>query len=227
MASNTFSFVLQGKLAVGNAGIFTEATPEEPVVLLANDFNKNGKIDPVMGHYLQKKLVPAHPRENLNLQIIGFRKKYVTYKDYSEALFDDLFTSKEIKGAIRKEAKELRSCIAINDKKGNFNIDALPWEVQQSPVSSFLIEDYNKDGFLDLICTGNFYSNEAHQGRQDASRGTILMGNGKGNFKVLNYQTSGLNIVGDVRKSLYFKNAGLLLTFINSGKVNSYKLKTK
>jgi enediyne biosynthesis protein E4 len=212
---------------LGNEGLntFYRADAQKPVVLLAEDFDNDQKLDPVMGHYLQNRLVPVHPRENLNLQIIGFRRKYITYKDYSKAGFDDLFTDEEKNGVLRLEAKELLSCLAFGDKKGGFTFKPLPWQAQTSPIYSFVVDDFNHDGHLDVVCTGNFYANEAHQGRQDASRGTLLLGNGKGDFKTTNFQTSGLNLSGDTRKSLYFKESGTLLAFFNSGKAQTYKLK--
>ena len=212
---------------LGNEGLntFYKASANQPVVMLAKDFDNDQKLDPVMGHYLQNKLVPVHPRENLNLQIIGFRRKYITFKDYSEALFDDLFTDEEKKGALRKEVKELRSCMAMSNGKGDFDLKPLPWQVQQSPVYSFIVDDLDDDGIVDIICTGNFHPNEAHQGRQDASRGTVLIGKGKGNFEALNFEKTGLNLLGDTRKSLYFSNSSTLITFFNSGKAQSYRLK--
>lgn len=213
-------------LVLGNEGenSFYKAKSEQPVVLLAKDFDGNGRIDPIMGHYVNDKLVPVHPRENLNLQINAFRKKYTTYKDFSEAVFDDLFTENDKNGAIRKEVYELSSSIALNDGKGGFKLAKLPWEAQQSPVFSIITEDFNADGHVDLLLGGNFYPNEAHQGRQDASRGTVLLGNGKGNFSTLGFEKNGLNLINDTRKCVFIKNLNSLLVLSNSGKAQTYKL---
>lgn len=214
-------------LILGNEGLnsFYRASTDQPVVMIAKDFDNDKKMDPVMGHYLKGKLVPVHPRENLNLQINSFRKKFITFKDYSMARFDDLFTEEEKEGAIKKQAKMLLSSFALNNKKGEFEIKALPWQAQQSPVFSIISEDFNHDGKVDLLLSGRFYPNEAHQGRQDASRGVLLLGNGKGDFKAIDFENSGLNFQGDTRKSLFFKTSGTLLTFCNSGKAESYILK--
>jgi hypothetical protein len=213
-------------LLLGNEGLnsFYKASPEHPIVLLAKDFDNNNRVDPIMGQYINNQLVPVHPRENLNLQINTFRKRFTNFKDYSGVLFSDLFSENDRKGATQKEVYELRSCIALNDGKGNFRLTSLPWQAQQSPVFSIIPEDYNQDGNTDLLIGGNFYANEAHQGRQDASRGIILLGNGKGGFKPMNFEQSGLNFTGDTRKCLYFKSTGTLQVFSNSGKVQSYKL---
>ncbi len=216
-------------LVLGNEGknTFYSATPKQPLVLLAKDFDENGRIDPVMGQYVNGELVPVHSRENLNLQINAFRKKFTTYKDYSTVLLEDLFSDNDKKGALRKEVYELSSTIAINDGKGSFKLKALPWQAQQSPIFSIISKDFNSDGKTDLFLAGNFFPNEAHQGRQDASRGVILLGNGKGNFNALDFESCGLNLKFDTRRSLFFDNQNLLLAFSNSGKCLTYRLLPK
>lgn len=213
-------------LILGNEGLnsFYKANPEYPVVLLAKDFDNNNKVDPIMGQYNNGQLVPVHPRENLNLQINSFRKRFTNFKNYSTVLFNDLFSENDKKGAMQKYVYELSSCVAMNDGKGSFQLAPLPWQAQQSPVFSIIPEDYNHDGNIDLLLGGNFFANEAHQGRQDASRGTILLGNGKGGFQPITFEQSGLNFIGDIRTCLFFKSNGILQVFANSGKVQSYKL---
>lgn len=214
-------------LVLGNEGknSFYKANTQQPVVLLAKDFDGNGRIDPIMGQYIKDELVPVHPRENLNLQINAFRKKFITYKDYSTTLFEDLFSKNDQKEAIRKEVYELSSSIAINDGKGDFQLIKLPWEAQQSPVFSIIPEDFNQDGNVDLLLGGNFFPNEAHQGRQDASRGVILRGDGKGGFKAISFERNGLNFVNDVRKLIFLNKNSILLVIANSEKSQTYKFK--
>lgn len=213
-------------LVLGNEGknSFYKAKTDQPIVLLAKDFDGNGRIDPIMGQYVDNELVPVHPRENLNLQISAFRKKYTTYKDLSTVLLEDLFSDNDKKGAIRKEVYELSSSIAMNDGKGGFQLVKLPWEAQQSPVFSIIPEDFNADGHIDLLLGGNFFPNEAHQGRQDASRGTVLLGNGKGEFSTLGFEKNGLNLINDTRRCVFIKNLNILLILSNSGKTQTYKL---
>ncbi|PLK44069.1 VCBS repeat-containing protein [Emticicia sp. TH156] len=216
-------------LVMGNEGLnsFYKATSQHPIVLLAKDFDNNGRIDPVMGQYVNNQLVPVHPRDNLNLQINSFRKRYTNFKDYSGVLFDDLFSETDKKGAIEKQAYELRSCLGINTGKGGFSLTPLPWQAQQSPVFSILSEDFNQDGHQDILLAGNFFANEAHQGRQDASRGALLLGNGKGGFQPVDFDQSGLNFQGDTRQCVFFKKTGVLQVFANAGKVQSYQLQKK
>ncbi|WP_435357964.1 VCBS repeat-containing protein [Emticicia sp. SJ17W-69] len=213
-------------LVLGNEGknSFYKAKTDQPVVLLAKDFDGNGRIDPIMGQYINNELVPVHPRENLNLQINSFRKKYTTYKDYASVLFDDLLSENDKKESIRKEVYDLSSSIAINNGKGDFILSKLPWQAQQAPVFSIITKDFNQDGHIDILLGGNFFANEAHQGRQDASRGTILLGNGKGGFKAVSFEESGLNLINDIRSTVFLNKNNILLVFANSGSSQTYKL---
>ncbi|MDX1942208.1 MAG: VCBS repeat-containing protein, partial [Saprospiraceae bacterium] len=215
-------------LLLGNEGLntFYRASPQQPVQMLAKDFNQNGKVDPIMGHYLQGVCVPALPRDVLIQQMVQFRKKYTRYADYGKAAFNDLLSEKDRKDALQLQAKELRSCYAENQGQGKFILKPLPLEAQRSPIFGFLVKDFDGDGKLDALATGNFYPNEAHMGRQDASRGILLKGNGRGAFQLIPNQKCGLNLPGDTRKS-YWLDEQRFFTAVNGGNVLITKLKSK
>ncbi|MBK7870500.1 MAG: VCBS repeat-containing protein [Saprospiraceae bacterium] len=207
-------------LLLGNEGLntFYRASPQQPVQMLAKDFNQNGKVDPIMGHFLQDVCVPALPRDVLIQQMVQFRKKYTHYADYAKANFNDLLSDTDRKDALQLEAKELRSCYAENQGQGKFVLQPLPLEAQRSPIFGFLVKDFDGDGKLDALATGNFYPNEAHMGRQDASRGILLKGNGDGAFQAIPNEQSGLNLPGDTRKS-YWLDEQRFFTVVNSGAI--------
>lgn len=214
-------------LLLGNEGMntFYHASAQEPITMLAKDFNQDGKVDPIMGYYIQGTCVPALPRDALIQQMVQFRKKYTHYADYAEAKFADLFSEQDRKDALKLQAKELRSCYAENQGKGNFVLQPLPLAAQRSPIFGFLTGDFDHDGKLDALATGNFYPNEAHMGREDASRGIWLKGNGHGGFQVVPNEKSGLNLPGDTRKS-YWLDDQRFFTAVNSGTVLVSSLKS-
>lgn len=207
-------------LLLGNEGLnsFYHASPKEPVEMLAKDFNQDGKVDPLMGYFIQGTCFPALPRDALSQQMVQFRRKYQLYAEYAKVRFADLFPAADRKDAIQRQAKELRSCYAENQGNGQFVLHALPLEAQRSPIFGFLVADFDQDGQLDALATGNFYPNEAHMGRQDASRGVWLKGNGKGGFKAMPNAASGLNIAGDARKS-YWLDQQRFFTAVNGGSI--------
>ncbi len=212
-------------LLLGNEGLntFYRASPTEPIQMLAKDFNQDGKVDPIMGYFIQGKCVPALPRDALNQQMVQFRRKYALYADYAKVGFADLFNKKERADAQALQAKELRSCYAENQGNGQFVLKPLPLLAQQSPIFGFLVKDIDGDGHLDALATGNFYANEGHMGRQDASRGLWLKGNGKGGFTIVPNAQSGLNIPGDARRS-YWIDTKRFFTTINGGPILVQKI---
>lgn len=215
-------------LLLGNEGLntFYHASAQEPVMMVAKDFNQNGKVDPIMGHFLQGVCVPALPRDVLIQQMVQFRKKYTRYADYGKATFNDLLSDKDRQDALQLQAKELRSCYAENQGQGKFILKPLPLDAQRSPIFGFLLKDFDGDGKLDALATGNFYPNEAHMGRQDASRGILLKGNGRGDFQIIPNEKCGLNLPGDTRKS-YWLDEQRFFTAVNGGTVLATRLKSK
>lgn len=206
-------------LLLGNEGLntFYGASPSEPVQIMGKDFNQDGQFDPIMGYFIRGKCYPALPRESLNQQIIQFRRKYPRYADYAQVTFAELFTTKERTEAYLGQVSQLRSCYAENLGNGEFRLNPLPTLAQISPIFGFLIDDFDQDGHLDALATGNFYPNEVNMGRQDASRGLLLRGNGKGRFVAVDPATSGFRVGGDARKSYRLRPGNRIITAVNSG----------
>jgi hypothetical protein len=84
-----------------------------------------------------------------------------------------------------------------------------------SPVYAITIDDYNKDGFKDILLLGNTEKARIKIGKIDANYGTLLIGNGKGDFKYTSQPSSGLNIKGAVRDALQVNSGTLLITINN------------
>jgi hypothetical protein len=205
----------------GNEGLNTlyHASTDEPVKIIAKDFNKDGTIDPLMGYYINGICYPTLPRDALNQQVIQFRRKYQRFADYAAVTFDELLSADERKGAYQAQATYLQSAYVENLGNGKFVLHALPLPAQAAPVFGIVVHDFNHDGHLDAVLTGNFYPNEVNMGREDASTGTVLLGDGRGHFRSLDSVTSGLLIRGDARSSALLRRKNgqmLLVTAVNS-----------
>ena len=74
---------------------------------------------------------------------------------------------------------------------GRFSLSQLPLEVQTAPVEGIAVDDFDGDGNLDVLMTGNSYATEAATGRYDAFIGALLKGNGQGTFENVSVQESG------------------------------------
>ncbi|HMG94043.1 MAG TPA: hypothetical protein VK589_28480, partial [Chryseolinea sp.] len=95
----------------------------------------------------------------------------------------------------------------------SFTIKPLPLQAQVSPVFALHAMDVNDDGNLDIITAGNLFKMGARFGMAAGNFGTVLLGDGHGNFKSLSSIESGLcirgevrNIVGDKEKLIFAVN---------------------
>lgn len=205
----------------GNEGLNTlyQASLTEPVNIVAGDINKDGTVDPLLGYFIDGTCYPAAPREALNQQVIQFRRKYQRFADYAAVTFDELLTKDERQQAYEAQATYLQSAYVENRGNGQFVVHALPRPAQVSPVFGIVAHDVNHDGKLDAVLTGNFYPNEVNMGREDASVGLVLLGDGRGRFSPVNPLVSGLVIRGDTRSSALLRGSGgatYLVTAVNN-----------
>jgi hypothetical protein len=75
----------------------------------------------------------------------------------------------------------------------------LPVEAQMSPVFGACVADFDGDGKEDLFLAQNFFDTQPETPRYDAGRGLVLLGDGKGGFRALPGQESGVKIYGEQR----------------------------
>ena len=75
----------------------------------------------------------------------------------------------------------------------------MPVQVQLSTTNAISFEDFDDDGISDILIGGNFYDSKPEVGRYDASYGSLLIGDGKGGFKLMPPAQSGLILDGQVR----------------------------
>lgn len=186
---------------IGNHGINSElkASEEEPVELLAKDFDKNGSVDPVIGYYVQGESYPFPARDAIIAQMNQIRRRFPRYKDYAQIRFDQIFTKEELKGALKLKANHLKTTYLENLGDGTFRIHALPVKAQMAPVMGIFIADFNQDLFPDILLTGNRRDSELLSGYLDGSMGNMLMGNGDGTFTPVPISESGFFTLGDTR----------------------------
>jgi hypothetical protein len=96
------------------------------------------------------------------------------------------------------EARELASVVLLN-RGGRFERRLLPSEAQFSPAFSPVVADFNGDGREDVALSQNFFEVRDPLERQDAGRGLLLRGDGRGGFRALSALESGLAVYGQQR----------------------------
>ncbi|QMU28096.1 VCBS repeat-containing protein [Adhaeribacter radiodurans] len=193
----------------GNVGLNTryQASPEEPLCVHAKDYNKDGRIDPILSYYNKGKRYILHSRDDLIDQINTMRGRFPTYQSYAQAQFEDSFLPQELAGAQVLCAEWMQSSYVENLGKGKFRIQPLPREVQLAPLYGMIVDDYNKDGHLDVLAVGNSYAPEVSTGRYDAGLGWYLQGNGKGEFSSVPARKSGFVAEQDAKSLVQVSQA--------------------
>ncbi|RDC62044.1 VCBS repeat-containing protein [Adhaeribacter pallidiroseus] len=211
----------------GNVGLNTRyrATAQEPLCLYAKDYNRDGLLDPVMSYYNQGQRYILPGRDDLIDQINSMRGRFPTYRSYAEATFDKSFLPQELADAQVLCAERMESSYLENRGNGRFTIRTLPAAVQIAPLNGMVTNDFNQDGFLDVLAVGNSYAPEVVTGRYDAGLGWLLCGNGKGQFTVIPARESGFIAEGDAKALVQIKQQNgppLYLTSNNHGSLTVF-----
>ncbi len=190
----------------GNLGLnsLNRASQKEPIGLYANDFDGNGSYDAIPTTYFPdksgvRKEYTFHGREDLIKQMIIMRARFPYYKDFANASIDKLLTEEERKNALVLKANNLQSCYIENKGKGIFQLKPLPVQAQLSPLFGMVTGDFDRDGNLDVLLSGNDFGNEVMVGRYDAFNGLLLKGDGKGSFTPQTLATSGFFVPGNAK----------------------------
>jgi enediyne biosynthesis protein E4 len=213
---------------VGNNGLNYKykATPNETFDIFSKDFDNDKHKDIVLSYYNEGKQYPVRGRGCSSQQIPNIKKKFKDYESFSQATLVDVYTEKSLSTALHYQVKSFAS-IYLENKNGKFIIHQLPVEAQVSCINQIMVNDYDKDGNLDLLITGNMYNSEVETPRNDAGHGLFLKGNGKGQFKPIATTESGFFTPSDVKDmaSIKVKNSNCLLVIKNNNYLQGIKIK--
>ena len=211
-----------------------KASTNYPMTLYLNDFDKDGKDDPIITTYAMdsdgvKREYPFVSRDLLADQMIFIKNKFTTYQKYATATIEDLKASEDEEISSIKKTNFLKSAFIENLGNGDFAIRELPREAQLAPIMGTSVDDFNLDGNLDVLITGNFYMPEVGYGRYDASTGLLLEGDGKGNFNPRNFTETGFLVDGDSRSlaKLNVDGKNLMLATQNNDSLKAFSYPSK
>ncbi|MFN3848912.1 MAG: VCBS repeat-containing protein [Spirosomataceae bacterium] len=206
-------------VVVGNYGLNSQlkATDKEPMSMVYEDFDDNGRLDPILSYYIQGKNYPFYSRDELSEQLVALKKKYTSHELYSNATTEEVLTVFPTKQPKKLEANTLET-IYLENKNGGFEVKKLPIQAQFSPVFAITSTDINKDGFADLVLGGNQSHGRIRIGNIDANYGQIFLNDGKGGFRFY----SNLGVRGDVKDLKVIGNQ--LFVGVNSNKTRVFRL---
>ncbi|HEY5327987.1 MAG TPA: VCBS repeat-containing protein [Mucilaginibacter sp.] len=188
-------------IVAGNHGLNSrfKASRAKPVSMYVGDFDENGATEQIVCTYNGDKQYPMVLRHDLVGELPYLNTKYQRYDQYKEQTMDDIFGKEELQKMTKLDAYEMRSSVIMNNRNGTFTMKPLPVEAQFSTVFGLVVKDFDGDGKKDILLGGNFYQSKPEVGIYDASYGLLLKGDGKGGFKAVKPQTSGIVVKGAVR----------------------------
>ena len=163
------------------------------------DVDGNGVWDLIEGYWEpgMKKVVPWRDWKTMRGAIPMLSERFKTYREYGQASVE------EIVGAGFKGLEELRvdvlESVVLLNRGDHFEVRVLPVEAQLAPVFGVCVGDYDGDGKEDVFLSQNFFGTDLETGRYDAGRGLWLQGDGRGGFRAVPGQESGVKVYGEQR----------------------------
>src|ERR1044071_6366653 len=192
-----------GKMDIiaGNWGLNTKcrATPANPRKIYYGDFAGNDIVDTIEVYFdsRMEKEVPEREFDAVAGAMPFLRGIFPTHRAYGAAGISEVLGERLAK-ARQVSANTLASMMFLN-RGERFEAVQLPREAQFSPTFAVAVADFDGDGAEDFFLSQNFFATEPQTSRADAGRGLLLKGDGKGAFKAVPGQDSGLMIYGAQR----------------------------
>ena len=213
---------------LGNLGLNTpfKATRNEPLTIHAGDLDGSGQYHPLLSWYIQGKNSPWSARDVLLRQMPRLGKKFFKYDDYAKAALEDIVLSDVREKALVLKSSYFASSYLENLGGGKFRLKPLPAQAQIAPVNGMVIKDFDDDGNLDALLTGNSYAPDVSIGRYDAFMGLYLKGDGKGGFSHVSTSKSGFLVDSDARSLIQVytrRGNALLMSASNADKMSVFR----
>lgn len=212
-------------IVAGNLGLNSrlKASQKTPVEMYVKDFDHNGVVKQIITCPDESGTsYPMVMKPDLLRAMPSLKKKFVKYEQYAGKTIDEVIDKKDLEDAVVKKVFTAESAILRNDGKGSkFTFVPLPTQAQFSPISSIISTDYDHDGNVDLIVSGNYYDVLPEIGRYDAMKGLVLRGI-KNGFEVKSPSESGFWAEDQVRTMKQLKQGQIVLGK-NNNKVQVFK----
>ena len=203
-------------LLAGNLGLNAAyaATPDRPLRVLADDYDGNGAMDPIVTAYLGETAYPVHARNTIGRQLPGLKRQVPDYKTYGAWTAENLPPVSS--AGLTLTAREFRSSWLENRGDGSFSVHFLPTAGQTAPLRA-AVATVLPDGRQALLVAQNDHATEVQGGRLDAGTGFALTLDTRGAPEVLPDYWS---VRGDARSVIAWQDA--FLVGINNDSVVAY-----
>ncbi len=212
----------------GNLGLNYKykASAEASFDVYAGDFDDNGKQDIVLGYYQDGIQFPVRGKQCSSEQMPDLKKKFKNYDAFASAELKEIYTPSKLENGLHYQAREFGHIYIENLGNGAFSYKRMPIGTQISSVNALQVLDYNQDGNLDILMAGNLFQSEVETPRADACYGWLLEGDGKGDFRQLPYEVSGLDIPYQTQavSLINIRNQSLLIFANNNAPLSIFYL---
>ena len=142
-------------------------------------------------------LLPGRDWKTVSAGMPFILQRFANNMSFSQASPEQILGDR-FQRALKVEAKTLASMVFLN-RGTHFEAKPLPPEAQWAPVFGICAGDFDGDGDEDVFLGQNFFDLPAEGLRDDAGRGLLLKGDGKGGFAVMSGQVSGIKVYGEQR----------------------------
>jgi hypothetical protein len=202
-----------------------------PLRIYALDLDLNGSLDPISTGYWKNQfdVMTEYPINYLD-ELVGqsnfFIKRFDGYTSFSYASIDQMLDSATMNRVDHTFYVNTASSFILWNEEGAFRWEELPAEAQVSPIKKSIIEDFNDDGYPDVLLAGNDYTYDIGTGYYDANKGLLLMSSdGIPLNKLLAPSESGIVLNGMVESLLYLEGeTPLIMAGMNRDSVVTYSL---
>jgi enediyne biosynthesis protein E4 len=188
-------------MVAGNWGRNTkyQTFRNHPLRITYGDFDGNGTIEALDNYFDPdtKNWMPWCPALTAMKATPWLQERFRNHQAFGMATVSDVVGDRASAAKVL-EANWLETTVFLNRGK-NFEARVLPREAQCSPVFGISVADMDGDGNDDIFLAQNFFATDGDTSRYDAGRGLWLAGDGKGNFRVVPGQESGITVYGEQR----------------------------
>jgi len=166
-------------ILVGNWGLNSKfkASKNHPMKLWYHDFDDNGASETLLTTYHQGKDYPLLGLDDLAAQMVVLRKHYTEYKAFA----DQPIT--EIRGIDLNQAQVLQvdelASGYFEFNNGTYRFVPFDEQLQQSPINTFLVADFDGDNHSEILVGGNYFGVIPFHGRFDSFSGALIDHTGK------------------------------------------------
>lgn len=143
--------------------------------IYVNDFDRNGSVEQIFCTEIDGKYYPIVDKDELISQLPSLKKELLYFRDYGRKSIEEIVPEAVLATSKVLQVKLLASIALLSDGNGFKRVE-LPLEIQYSPVYSILVSDFDNDGIQDIIAGGNQHQVKPQFGRYDASNGWFCKG---------------------------------------------------